>query len=1101
VSVEAVVILFTDVVDSTELSMAQSPERADEVRRTHFSILRQAIAEADGSEVKNLGDGLMVVFGSASAAIGCAVAMQQGVELDNRTRERPVGLRVGLSSGEATQENGDYFGDPVVEAARLCGACEGGQILAADVVRLIAGRRNPHPCTSVGGLALKGLPEPVEAVTVEWDRLDGVTAFGTPALPSRLTDRPEIGIVGRSNELRILAEAAERVTHQDGREVVLVSGEAGLGKTTLVAEAARRAFDLGAGVLFGHCEEDLATPYQLFSEALGHYLTHAPEKELQRHVAAHGAELCRLVPSLARRLPGLPLTSVTDPDSERFLLYAAAFGLMEQISADQPLILVLDDLQWADEGSLLLLRGLVASAQLRRVLVVATFRDGELSPGHPLLDVLAALHRQTGISRIELAGLDDSEVVAFMEAAAGHTLEGAALQLAQAVQRETEGNTFFVGEVLRHLAETGVITRDAAGRWVANTPVDQIPLPNSLHEVIGSRVGRLGSKAGAMLATAAVIGRDFDLDLLACALNATPDDVLDLLDTAIGAALVREISDQVGRYRFSHALVQHILHGDLGPTRQARLHRVVAVALEDICGERAGTRIGELARHWAATGLPADARKAVDYARQAGDAALAALAPSEALRYYEQAIELASTLDERDPALDIDLRIGLGTAQRQLGDASFRETLLEAAHRAVMLDDTSRVVVAALANSRGWYSASGTVDRDKVTILELALERLPHPTPDRALVLAMLCAELTFSDRLEQREAVAEEAVAIAGASGDDSTVVRTLNHLAFPLLVPSHLERSLAWTAEALTRALGLGDPVLLYFAAINRATVATRAGDVEEVDRCYDIAGHMVRRLDQPALSWEYTFHLAQRAQIAGTIEEAELLAAQALQIGLDSGQPDAETFFGVQLAATSWQRGTMGDLAPLLEQMVVDSPGLPTIKASLALAYAEQDRLEDASGMLGKFAATGFHLPDDLAWLNGMTEYAEAAIACADRFYAQALADLLTPWADQFSSAGGLTAEGPVRLVLGGLSTVLEHYDEADGHFVLAAAWCERVGARFFSARTALLWGQMLVVRARPADGQRAQSLLAEARAAGRDHGYAGIERRAASTLARL
>ncbi len=1100
-STEAVVILFTDVVGSTQLSMAHSPEQADEVRRTHFSILRQAITEAGGTEVKNLGDGLMVVFGSASSAIVCAVAMQQGVELDNRSREYAVGLRVGLSGGEVTQEHSDYFGDPVVEAARLTAAARSGQILAADVVRLMAGRRNPYPCTSVGGLDLKGLPEPVEAVAVGWERLDGAAAFGTPPLPGRLADRPDIGIVGRSGELQVLADAIRRVARQDLREVVLVSGEAGLGKTTLVAESARRAYDRGACVLLGHCEEDLATPYQLFSEALGHYLTHAPEAELERHVAAHGAELCRLVPSLASRLPGLPPTRATDTDSERYLLFAAALGLLEQISADRPLLLVLDDLQWADKGSLLLLRHIVASEQLRHTLVVATHRDAERAPGHPLLDTLAALHRQPGITRLELGRMDDADVVAFMEAAAGHVLHGSALQLAQAVHRETDGNTFFVSEVLRHLAETRAISQNAAGQWVSDGPVDQISLPNSLHEVIGSRAGRLGGNASRMLALAAVIGRDFDLELLARALGATPDEVLDLLDVAIRASLVREISDSVGRYSFSHALVQHVLYADLGPTRQARLHRVVAEALEALCGDHPERRIGELARHWAATGLPGDVRKAVDYARRAGDAALAALAPSEALQYYEQALARVSTLTPADPALEIDLGIGRGTAQRQLGDPSFRATLLDAANRAAACSDTPRLVIAALANSRGWYSASGTVDLDKVAVLEVALERLPQPTPDRALVLATLCAELTFGASLEQRDALAEEAVAIAEASGDDSTVARTLNHLVFPLLVPSHLERSLAWTAEALTRAERIGDPVLVYFAAMYRATVATRAGDVEEVDRCYTIAGGLARHLDQPSLNWEYTFHLAKRAQIAGTIEEAEALAGQALQIGLDSGQPDAETFFGVQLAATSWQRGTIGDLAPLLEQMVVDSPGLPTLKASLALAYAEQDLLDDAARMLGQFAATGFHLPVDAAWLNGMTEYAEAAIACGDPSFAEPLANLLLPWADQFSSAGGVTAEGPVRLVLGGLTSVLGRHDEADEHFRLSAAWCDRVEARFFGARTALLWGQMLVARGGLGDAARAGTLLMAAVTSARQNGYQGIERRATASLAEL
>ncbi len=194
---ENVAILFTDIVGSTELSQRLSPEDADQARRGHISILRQAIAEVGGTEVKNLGDGVMVVFSSASAALACGVAMQQGVERDNRDREHSLGLRVGLSGGEVSREDDDYFGDPVVEAARLCALCESGQVLAADVVRAMAGRRSRHDCRSVGELILKGLPDPVETVEVVWEPLGGTDTGTSVPLPGRLAQRPTVGVVGR----------------------------------------------------------------------------------------------------------------------------------------------------------------------------------------------------------------------------------------------------------------------------------------------------------------------------------------------------------------------------------------------------------------------------------------------------------------------------------------------------------------------------------------------------------------------------------------------------------------------------------------------------------------------------------------------------------------------------------------------------------------------------------------------------------------------------------------------------------------------------------------------------------------------------------------
>ena len=232
-STETVAILFTDIVGSTELSQRLSAEAADAVRRGHFSLLRQAVTESGGSEVKNLGDGLMVVFRSASAALGCAVAMQQGVEQDNRGSENPVGLRVGLSGGEVSREDDDYFGDPVVEAARLCARCESGQVLATDIVRLTAGRRSRHECRSLGELTLKGLPDPVETIEVVWEPLGGDGTEASVPLPARLAVRPAVGVVGRDAEMTTITDALKRVAGGGGREVLLVSGEAGLGKTTL----------------------------------------------------------------------------------------------------------------------------------------------------------------------------------------------------------------------------------------------------------------------------------------------------------------------------------------------------------------------------------------------------------------------------------------------------------------------------------------------------------------------------------------------------------------------------------------------------------------------------------------------------------------------------------------------------------------------------------------------------------------------------------------------------------------------------------------------------------------------------------------------------
>ena len=448
-----------------------------------------------------------------------------------------------------------------------------------------------------------------------------------------------------------------------------------------------------------------------------------------------------------------------------------------------------------------------------------------------------------------------------METLAGHDLDESGLSLAEAVYRETDGNPFFVTEVLVHLRDTGAIHQNVAGRWVVDGTIDPALLPESVRDVIAGRVVRLGPEAGLVLATAAVIGHDFDLEVLEGATKITADSLLDLLELAKTAALIQEV-DQLGRYSFGHALFQHTLYEGLGATRRARMHERVALAIEDACAENPGTRVGELARHWINATPPGNLENAIRYSRQAADAALASLAPDDALRHYAKALELSAQLDVPDPDLLLDLAIGLGTAQRQTGDASFRTTLLHAANQAAKLGDVDRLVAASLANDRGFYSSVGSTDKEKVATLEMVLNLLPATHPTRALVLATLCSELAHGSPLERRQALAEEAIAIAVASGDDAVVVRVLNHLHVPLQVPSLLELTTARAHEGLVRAERLGDPVQLYWASQWMAESAARSADLEEMDRCIAIHAAMTQQLDQPIFAWGHSFVLSLHA-----------------------------------------------------------------------------------------------------------------------------------------------------------------------------------------------------------------------------------------------
>ena len=767
----AVTFLLTDIEGSTALWEAHPQVMASVIAR-HHEIVADCVEATHGRQPRSQGEGdsTLSVFARPTDAVAAALALQRALHDEPWAEGIQLRVRAGLHTGEAEVRGGDYFGAAVSRTARIRALARGSEVLVSQATAQLAMDRPPAGADlgHVGRRALKGLareeeiyqlraPGLVDAPLPPSDAgsagipgdLAGRATAGVP-LPARLSVPPPAGVVGREAEIATITAARGRVAGGAGCETLLISGEAGLGKTTLAAEAARTAFGEGCCVLFGHCEEDLATPYQLFAEALTHFVTHAHERQLRACTDQHGAELTRLVPALADRIPGLPPSKATDPDTERYLLFAAVVGLLAALSDLQPVVLVLDDLQWADEGSLLMLRHLATAGQVTRVLILGTYRDAGLAGSHPLTEALAALHRQGRLSRIELAGLDDAGVVALLEAAAGYTLDDAGMSLAHAVHRETDGNPFFVSEMLRHLSETGAIYRDATGRWAAADAMDQMALPESVRVVIGARVGRLGQDAARVLSVAAVIGRDFDLDLLALATGTSEDELLDVLDAAVAVTLVREPPGLAGRYSFAHALIQHTLYEDLGAARRARAHRRVAEALEERFGDHPGARVAELARHWSNAPQPGGLAQAIRYSREAADAALEALAPQDALRYYAQALALPGRTADPDPILALDLTIGLGTAQRQTGDPAYRDTLLGAARQAAELGQTDRLVRAALASDRGFYSTVGAANAANIELLETALASLPADHPDRALVLALLCQELTYGSPLDR---------------------------------------------------------------------------------------------------------------------------------------------------------------------------------------------------------------------------------------------------------------------------------------------------------------------------------------------------------------
>jgi class 3 adenylate cyclase/tRNA A-37 threonylcarbamoyl transferase component Bud32 len=894
--------------------------------------------------------------------------------------------------------------------------------------------------------------------------------------------------VGRQRELGEMRGMLEDALGGHGR-LLLLTGDPGIGKTRTAEQLATYARVRGARVHWGRCHETEGAPaYWPWSEALRGYVREADPVGLRWQLGNRAADVAQVVPELTERLGDLGEPPPLDPEQARFRLFDSLAGFLAGVSTSRPLVLVLDDLHWADESSLLLLRFVSRRLADTGLLLIGTYRDVELGRHHPLAETLADVSGIEGVTRVGLRGLDAAGIASFIELTAG--VDRPPPELAEAIHEQTGGNPFFIGEVVRLMAAEGRLGPDDARREVA--------IPQGVRDVVGRRLDRLSDAANEILRLAAVCGRDFRLEIIERVSAREPQEILGALTEAVDARLIVASSERPGEYSFAHALVGETLDAEVPAARRAAAHREIAEALEAVYADSLDRHLGEIAHHLLEAGSAGDPAKAIEFAKAAAQHAAKQLAHEDAAAFFAKALGTLELFAPGDEVQRLALLLDLGVARTRTGRVDdARDTLQQAVELARRLERPVDVARAALALTT--LSAAGVVDESLIALLEEALELIGEgDSPLRSLLLSGLCQELNWLDP-ERSVELGTEAMEMARRIGDEHALAQALTRRQFT--GTQGLEQTRARLTEAgemHTLAKRLDDLELELRAHVSRAVSSLELGEMRAVDADLAAYERLAAELSQPNYLWHVPLMRATRALIDGRFDDAEELIAEARAGGERAQEPIAVLFHATQVNQLGRLRRNPEDARRLeasLEQLTALAeayPALPVLRCSLAATQAELGRLSEARSSFEHVAANDFAgLPNDTQLLLSLALLAETAVVLGDRPRAQRLFELLAPL-DGIAIVVGRAAGcyGPVARVRGILAQTIGRLDDAERLLSEGLEMSERMGDRPLTARTRLQLARVLLERQGVGDRDRAHELLATALTQAQGLGMVGL-----------
>jgi len=837
-----------------------------------------------------------------------------------------------------------------------------------------------------------------------------------PPLPGQLVRSDSGSFVAREAELQWLHARWDAACERRG-ELVLLTGEPGMGKTRLAARFAAELHADGTAVLYGRADRETVVPYQPFVEAFRPVASRLGRDDAQAALGHMLTDLHPLLPDMGAGNQGMDAPP-PDAGNQRYALFDAAASLLDLIARPRPLLLILEDLHWADKPTLLLLRESVRRVRDAPIIVMATYRGGELTAAAPLCRLLADLRREHVLHRIELEGFDATETAALV---AARTTDRISAEEVTRLCEYTAGNPFFIGEMLRSIAD---VRPALPAGWDGAIP----PVPESVQDTIVRRLDRLGTATVELLTHAAVLGRDFSLAALERVDGDPPDDVLCGLEEATRAGLVSEHPDELGRFSFCHALVREAIYALPTVARRRRLHLRAGEKLESASGTR--VRAAELAHHFFLARHVGGAERAVRYCLQAANEAAGAHAYEEAAALYARALEALALLPGGDDARRIEILLALGAVRWRGGEPGAREAFIEAADLARRRGAEQPIVEAALGVGGRFY-APGRLDPEYVALLKEAIAVVsPHEQAVRARLLARLAEALAVDTPGEEPEELSGQAVQTARRSGDDAATVAALLSRHAALLHVRHLDERLAVGQEALAMAKRSG---LFESAALTCHWLIhdlMEAGELDGARRLHAELATLSRKLHQPLYEHSTLAWRGVLAQIAGRFEKTERLAWAGLRLAERAGTPDALANFTAQLLAIRREQGRLPELLDTLERLVAEGSAVLPWSTFLPLAYLQAGADQRAREALAVAAGEGFAaIPQRLFFLPAVAWLSEAAAELRDEAMCTRLLSMLAPHVDHLVQAGFTGCWGSAHRYAGLLHNVLGNDKQAE------------------------------------------------------------------------